>query len=95
MIIATPTVLTGPHPLIASAIYLVNALRPKLKFTAIVGSYGWGSRTVDILRNSMGNLKADLLEPVLIKSMPRKEALKAMDRLAEEILKKHREIGII
>ena len=47
MVIASPTVLTGPHPSVAYAAYLANALRPKLKFVSVMGSYGWGGRMLD------------------------------------------------
>jgi len=44
IVIASPTVLVGPHPTTVYATYLVNALRPKLKYASVIGSYGWGSR---------------------------------------------------
>ena len=40
VVFATPTVLTGAHPHVVTAAYLVNALRPKLRFGAVVGTYG-------------------------------------------------------
>jgi len=43
VVIGTPTVLTGAHPKVVYAVYLTNALRPKLKFASIIGSYGWGA----------------------------------------------------
>lgn len=44
LVIATPTVLGGPHPAAVYAAYLANALRPKTCFAGIMGSYGWGGR---------------------------------------------------
>ena len=40
VILATPTVLGGPHPAVAYAAVLANALRPKTKFATVIGSYG-------------------------------------------------------
>ena len=88
IIIATPTMLAGPHPAAVSAAYLINALRPKARFAAIIGSYGWGGRAVDILK-SIISVKIELLEPLLIKGLPSNEDYKALDELAEEIKKKH------
>ena len=88
IIIATPTMLAGPHPAAVSATYLINALRPKARFAAIIGSYGWGGRAVDILK-SIISVKIELLEPLLIKGLPGNEDYKALDELAEEIKKKH------
>ncbi|KAA0006822.1 MAG: FprA family A-type flavoprotein [Thermoplasmata archaeon] len=88
IIIATPTMLAGPHPAAVSAAYLINALRPKARFAAIIGSYGWGGRAVDILKSLM-SVKIEFLEPLLIKGLPRSDDYKALDELAEEIKKKH------
>ncbi|MCD6222632.1 MAG: FprA family A-type flavoprotein, partial [Thermoplasmata archaeon] len=88
IIIATPTMLAGPHPAAVSAAYLINALRPKARFAAIIGSYGWGGRTVDILKSIM-SVKIEFLEPLLIKGLPRSDDYRALDKLAEEIKKKH------
>jgi len=88
IIIATPTMLAGPHPAAVSAAYLINALRPKARFAAIIGSYGWGGRAIDILKSLM-SVKIEFLEPLLIKGLPRSDDYKALDELAEEIKKKH------
>jgi len=91
LVIASPTVLAGPHPTVASAAVLTNALKPKLKFVAIIGSYGWGGRTVELLSAMIPNLKAELLEPVLIKGSPTDDDLPLLGRLADEIAAKHAE----
>ena len=95
IILATPTVLTGAHPAAVYAAFLTNALRPKLKFAGIIGSYGWGGKTVKQIKGLLSNLKVELLEPVLIKGLPKIEDLKLLDNLAETIYKKHKEAGII
>jgi len=95
IILATPTVLTGAHPALVYAAFLTNALRPKLKFAGIIGSYGWGGKTVEQIKGLLSNLKVELLEPVLIKGLPKIEDLKLLDNLAETIYKKHKEAGII
>lgn len=94
IVIGTPTVLTGPHPNVAYAAYLANALRPKLKFASIIGSYGWGGRMVEQLMTMVPNLKVEILEPVVVKGFPKEEDFKALDNLAERILNKHQEHNI-
>ncbi len=89
VVIATPTVLTGPHPSAVYAAYLVNVLRPKLKFVSIVGSYGWGGRTVDLLKGIMTNIKAEIIDPVIVKGYPKEDDFKKIDKLADEIIRKH------
>jgi len=94
IIIASPTVLAGTHPYVAHATFLVNALRPKLRFASVIGSYGWGGRMLEQIKGMLTNLKIDIIEPVIIKGFPRGEALKALDELADNILKKHKEYNI-
>ena len=95
IVIGSPIVLVGPHPNVVYAVYLANALRPKLKFASIIGSYGWGGRMVEQITGMMSSLKVELLKPVVIKGFPKKEDFKALDRLADEILSKHKEQNLV
>ncbi len=91
MVIGTSTVLVGPHPKIAYAAFLVNALRPKLQFVSIIGSYGWGSKAVEQLQGMIPNLKVEVLDPVFIKGFPKESDFQALDNLAELVAQKHKE----
>jgi len=93
IVIGSPTVLVGPHPKVVYATYLANVLRPKLRFASIIGSYGWGGRMVEQVTEMLSNLKVELIKPVISKGRPEEEDFKALDELADEILKKHNEIG--
>ena len=93
MVIGTPTVLVGPHPNVAYAAFLANALRPRLRFVSIIGSYSWGSKAVEQLAGMIPNLKAEVLDPVIIKGLPRDEDFRALDALAKTIVDKHKEHG--
>ncbi len=94
VVIATPTVLAGAHPSAAYAAFLTNALRPKVKFAALIGSYGWGGKTVEQIKGLLANLQAEILEPVLVKGHPKDEDLEKLDKLADLILSKHKDLGI-
>jgi len=94
IVVGTPTVLAGPHPMAAYATFLANALRPKAEFLSIIGSYGWGGKTVDTLSGMIPNLKVEVLDPVLCKGLPSEDNLKALDDLAAAIADRHREAGI-
>jgi flavorubredoxin len=93
MVIGTPTVLVGPHPNVAHAAFLANALRPRLQFVSIIGSYGWGSKAVEQLTTMIPLLKAEVLAPVTSKGFPREEDFKSLDNLANTIAQKHKERG--
>jgi flavorubredoxin len=95
MVIGTPTVLVGPHPSIAYAAFLANALRPRLQFISIIGSYGWGSKAVEQLTAMIPNLKAEVLSPVTSKGLPGEEDLRSLDNLASTIATKHKERGFV
>ena len=95
IVIGSPTILAGPHPGVIYATYLTNALRPKLKFASVIGSYGWGGRTVETISGLITDLRVELIQPVISKGYPREEDFKALDALADAILEKHREtLGI-
>jgi len=94
VVIGSPTVLVGPHPKVVYAACLANALRPKLRFASIIGSYGWGGRMVEQLAGMMPNLKVEILDPVVIKGVPKEADFEALDRLADGILSKHKQHGV-
>ncbi len=91
IVIGAPTILAGAHPNVAYAVFLANALRPKVKFVSIIGSYGWGGRTVEQLAGMIPNLKVEILEPVLSEGFPAEADFKALENLADTIAQKHKE----
>jgi flavorubredoxin len=93
IVIGTPTVLAGPHPIAAHAAFLANALRPKAEFLSIIGSYGWGGKTVEVLAGMIPNLKVQVLDPVLCKGLPSEAVYQSLDNLADTIASKHKEKG--
>lgn len=95
VVIGSPTLIFGPHPQVVSAAYLANLLRPKARYATVIGSYGWGGKTVDTLKEMLGRLKVEFLEPVYVKGYPREEDFAALDRLADEIRRKHEEAGAL
>jgi flavorubredoxin len=95
LVIASPTVLLGPHPAVVYAAYLTNLLRPKLKFVSLIGSYGWGSRMVAHLKAMLTNIKAEIINPVVIKGYPSPDNFASLDSLADEILSKHKEMNLL
>ncbi len=58
IVLGTPTVLGGMHPLAIYAASLVKALRPPLEYGAVLSSYGWGGGAV--------KQAAEILEPTKI-----------------------------
>jgi len=93
VVIGAPTILAGPHPNIVYAAYLVRVLRPKLKYISVIGSYGWGGKTVEMLADMVSTLKAEIIEPVVVKGYPKDGDFKFLDGLADKIILKHKELA--
>ncbi len=89
IVIGTPTVHIGPHPSVFAATHLANALRPKLKYAAIIGSYGWGTKAVEQISALIPNLKVEVLGALMCKGIPREADFAALDALADKIRDKH------
>jgi flavorubredoxin/rubredoxin len=85
IVFGSPMVLGGPHPKVAYAALLTNALRPKTKFISVIGSFGWGGKLAETLQSLMPNLNAEMLPPVLAKGLPKMADFAALDALAASI----------
>jgi len=98
LIIGAPIVLTGIHPLAAYVCYLFNLLRPKTKFLTFVSSYGWqlniSQHLLQHISSLIPNLKAELIQPLLINGFPKNDDFEKINKLAEEIYLKHKSIGL-
>jgi flavorubredoxin len=89
LIVGTPTVHVGPHPAVYYAAHLANLLRPKLRYAAIIGSYGWSSKAIEQISGLIPNLKVDVLGTVLHKGAPTAATYAELDALAAAVAKAH------
>ncbi len=48
---------------------------------------------VETITGALTNLKAQIIEPIMVKGYPKEEDFKALDRMADEILRKHKTIS--
>lgn len=92
ILIGTPTVLTGPHPTALFAIYLISILKPKTKYLGIFGSYGWGGKTIEIIKNLLATLNGEILPPLLIKGYPKEKDFSVLKEWAREIKERHQNL---
>ncbi|HDQ08069.1 MAG TPA: FprA family A-type flavoprotein [Methanoculleus sp.] len=95
IILGAPTMLFGPHPKAAYIAFITNILKPKAKWIGVIGSYGWGTKTIEDLTGMLGRVDAELLEPVYIKGKPDEETNIALARLAAEIYKRHADHSLV
>jgi flavorubredoxin len=88
LILATPTVLGGPHPAAGYAALLATFMKPKTPYFGLIGSYGWGTRVAEGVDSLTAGLKAKRLEPFLVKGLPTAEDLSRLDVYAADLAAK-------
>ncbi|HPP12664.1 MAG TPA: FprA family A-type flavoprotein, partial [bacterium] len=94
VVLATPTVLGGPHPVMMSAATLIRALRPKIKFLAVLSSFLWGGQAQESLENLLAPLKVKILPAVKVRGCPTAADLERVDQLAQLIAAEHAQAGL-
>lgn len=95
IVVGTPIMLGGAHPLTAYACTLAALLKPKALFAAFMVSYGWGEGAVSRLPQLIEGLKVEALPGVTVRGLPREGDLKAVEALADLIAAKHKEKGLM
>lgn len=86
VIFGSPTVLAGPHPLVAYAALIFNALRPATRFVGFIGSFGWGGKTEEILKSLISNVKYTDAGSVFIKGVLKEESKAMLSKLTDKII---------
>lgn len=92
IVIGSPTVHVGPHPIVANTAILANAIKPKARYAAVIGSYGWATKAVDGIVGLIPSLKVEVLGAVICKGLPKEQTLAELSNLAELIAQKHKGI---
>jgi len=95
VVIGTPTILAGAHPLALYAATLANALRPKTRYASIIGSFGWGGKMLEQITTALPGLKLQFIDPVVARGLPRESDFRALDRLADEIAALHGKLNAV
>ena len=57
-------------------------------------TYGWATKAVERMVEVTAGLKAEIIEPVVVKGLPTDEDLRKIDALADAIAAKHAEAGL-
>ncbi len=89
IVIGASAVLAQAHPQAVYAAYLANALRPKTRFVSMIGSFGWGAKLTETITGLLTNLKAEMLEPVIVKGYPKDPDFAKLKSLASVIAQKN------
>jgi flavorubredoxin len=85
IVLGTPTVLGGMHPLAIYAAHLVKALRPPLQYGAVLSSYGWGGGAAKQAAEILQPTKMEVVGAVEINGPPTDEAYAEIAELGRRI----------
>ncbi|MDH4209752.1 MAG: FprA family A-type flavoprotein [Anaerolineae bacterium] len=88
IVLGTPTVLGGMHPLAIYAAHLVKALRPPLQYGAVLSSYGWGGGAVKQAAEILEPTKLEVVGAVEIYGPPSAEDYEKVADLGRQLASK-------
>ncbi len=94
LVFTTPAVWGAPHPSALTAMYVAAGLKPKARWAALAGSYGWSTKGMEDLAAWLPGWKVECLPPVLCAGLPREPDLESARALAATIAARHAEAGL-
>jgi flavorubredoxin len=95
VIVGSPTLLGGVHPVAGLIVGLIKALRPRLKHAAIFGSYGWGGGAVDQIKATLQSAGLEIIDVLSVRGKPQKEDFEKAANLGKLVAQKVKEIAKI
>ena len=91
IVLGTPTVLGGMHPIALYGTYLVKILRPPLKYGVILTSYGWGATAVKHIIKTLSPTKIELVGTLEINGPPTERDKEKIKKIGRKLAKKVKE----
>lgn len=90
VVLGSPTVLGGLHPLAVYAAHLVKALRPPTQYAAVLSSYGWGKGAAKQAAEILEPTKMEILDAFEVRGPASKadyfHVIEMGEKLAEKIM---------
>lgn len=91
IVLGTPTVLAGAHPLAMYAAYLAKALRPPAKFAVVLSSYGWSGGAIKHIQETLGPTKMEIVGAMEINGPPTENDTDKIIELGKTLARKIKE----
>ncbi|MBI2908689.1 MAG: FprA family A-type flavoprotein [Chloroflexi bacterium] len=88
IVLGSPTLLGGLHPVAASGLTLVKALRPRLKLAAFVGSYGWGGGAGSQAKGALEALRFEVVDILDITGPPHEKDIERAAQLGQTLARR-------
>lgn len=95
IVLGSSVIMAALHPVAVNTAFLLDRLKPKAKFAAVIGSYGWSPNPLKNAAELLPAWKVELVGEVIAKGHPKAEAMKELDALADTIAAKHRAAGLL
>ncbi len=95
IVLGSSVIMAALHPLAVYTAFLLDRLKPKAKFAAVIGSYGWSPNPLKNAAELLPSWKVEVVGAVIAKGHPGAEAMKELDALADTIAAKHRAAGLL
>jgi len=91
IVLGTPTVLAGAHPLAVYATYLVKALKPPLKYGVVLSSFGWGGGAIKHVQEVLGQTKMEIVGALEINGPPTENDINKISETGKALANKIKE----
>jgi flavorubredoxin len=92
VVVGSPTLLGGIHPLVGTMVGLIRGLRPRVKLAAIFGSYGWAGGATEQIRNILQPAGFEIIDILKVDGKPKKEDLDKAENLGKLVAQRVKEI---
>ncbi|NOU36907.1 MAG: FprA family A-type flavoprotein [Kiritimatiellaceae bacterium] len=95
IVLGSSVIMAALHPVAVNTAFLLDRLKPKAKFAAVIGSYGWSPGPLQKAAELLPSWKVEVVGAVIAKGHPKADALAELDTLADTIAAKHRAAGLM
>ena len=93
LLLGAPNVLNSAHPVMQSTLFTLGLLRPPVRHVGLFGSFGWSEKPLGRMIEPITHLKAELLEPVFVRGIPREPERARLDALAAAVAERHEHLS--
>jgi flavorubredoxin len=88
IVLGTPTVLGGAHPIAMYAAYMVKALKPPTKYAVVLSSYGWAGGAIKHVQETLGPTKMEIVGALEINGPPTESDIDKIVEFGKALAKK-------
>lgn len=91
IVVGSPTLNNGPFPTVADMLVYLKGLKPKDKFGAAFGSYGWSGEGAVVIFGELQRMGMEMIgEPLRVRYVPDADGLKKCRQLGTETARRLR-----